>query len=153
MPFVATLCFYQLLNIMYMSACSIINTNIELPFQVPSDNEPIPVLLSQMLCGMIVLFCLVGYFISLKCFNIYADCWCHWRCCFLSCSSPNRGIYTSPVVMFLVYFGMLLAFINFQVVKQRMQTRQFASAPDAVRLIVAKEGFKGLYAVCTIFLK
>lgn len=33
-----------------------------------------------------------------------------------------------------------------EVVKQRMQTRQFASAPDAVRLIVSKEGFKGLYA-------
>ncbi|XP_071686515.1 S-adenosylmethionine carrier 1, chloroplastic/mitochondrial-like [Rutidosis leptorrhynchoides] len=33
-----------------------------------------------------------------------------------------------------------------EVVKQRMQTRQFASAPDALRLIVAKEGFKGLYA-------
>lgn len=27
-----------------------------------------------------------------------------------------------------------------------MQTGHFASAPDAVRLIVAKEGFKGLYA-------
>jgi solute carrier family 25 (mitochondrial S-adenosylmethionine transporter), member 26 len=35
-----------------------------------------------------------------------------------------------------------------QVIKQRMQTGQFRSAPDAVRLIVAKEGFKGLYAVC-----
>ncbi|KAF4372780.1 hypothetical protein F8388_000947, partial [Cannabis sativa] len=33
-----------------------------------------------------------------------------------------------------------------EVVKQRMQTGQFASAPDAVRLIIAKEGFKGLYA-------
>ncbi|XP_048131620.1 S-adenosylmethionine carrier 1, chloroplastic/mitochondrial-like isoform X1 [Rhodamnia argentea] len=33
-----------------------------------------------------------------------------------------------------------------EVVKQRMQTRQFYSAPDAVRLIVSKEGFKGLYA-------
>ncbi|XP_022154147.1 S-adenosylmethionine carrier 1, chloroplastic/mitochondrial [Momordica charantia] len=33
-----------------------------------------------------------------------------------------------------------------EVVKQRMQTGQFASAPDAVRLIAAKEGFKGLYA-------
>ncbi|KAI5672834.1 hypothetical protein M9H77_13198 [Catharanthus roseus] len=33
-----------------------------------------------------------------------------------------------------------------EVVKQRLQTRQFASAPDAVRLIVSKEGFKGLYA-------
>lgn len=29
-----------------------------------------------------------------------------------------------------------------------MQTGQFASAPDAVRLIATKEGFKGLYAVC-----
>ncbi|GAB4848311.1 S-adenosylmethionine carrier 1, chloroplastic/mitochondrial [Ancistrocladus abbreviatus] len=34
-----------------------------------------------------------------------------------------------------------------EVVKQRMQTGQFASAPDAVRLIVSREGFKGLYAV------
>ncbi|KAL8255352.1 hypothetical protein R6Q59_033573 [Mikania micrantha] len=33
-----------------------------------------------------------------------------------------------------------------EVVKQRMQTGQFASPPDAVRLIVSKEGFKGLYA-------
>ncbi|KAG8660701.1 S-adenosylmethionine carrier 1, chloroplastic/mitochondrial isoform X2 [Manihot esculenta] len=33
-----------------------------------------------------------------------------------------------------------------EVVKQRMQTGQFASAPTAVRLIVTKEGFKGLYA-------
>ncbi|XP_058186032.1 S-adenosylmethionine carrier 1, chloroplastic/mitochondrial [Rhododendron vialii] len=33
-----------------------------------------------------------------------------------------------------------------EVVKQRMQTRQFASAPDAVRLILSREGFKGLYA-------
>lgn len=38
-----------------------------------------------------------------------------------------------------------------QVVKQRMQTGQFASAPNAVRLIVANEGFKGLYAVCTYY--
>ncbi|XP_060173169.1 S-adenosylmethionine carrier 1, chloroplastic/mitochondrial-like [Lycium barbarum] len=33
-----------------------------------------------------------------------------------------------------------------EVIKQRMQTGQFASAPDAVRRIVAKEGFRGLYA-------
>ncbi|KAL3351754.1 hypothetical protein AABB24_020035 [Solanum stoloniferum] len=33
-----------------------------------------------------------------------------------------------------------------EVVKQRMQTCQFSSAPDAVLLIVAKEGFRGLYA-------
>ncbi|ONK66436.1 uncharacterized protein A4U43_C06F7990 [Asparagus officinalis] len=39
-----------------------------------------------------------------------------------------------------------------EVVKQRMQTGQFASAPDAVRLIAAKEGFKGLYAGYSFFL-
>lgn len=33
-----------------------------------------------------------------------------------------------------------------EVVKQRMQTGQFTSAPNAVRLIVAKEGFRGLFA-------
>lgn len=32
-----------------------------------------------------------------------------------------------------------------------MQTGQFKSAPDAVRLIVAKEGFKGMYAVCILW--
>ncbi|MCL7026906.1 hypothetical protein MKW94_000553 [Papaver nudicaule] len=39
-----------------------------------------------------------------------------------------------------------------EVVKTRMQTGQFASAPDAVRLIVRKEGFKGLYAGYSSFL-
>ncbi|KAG6717243.1 hypothetical protein I3842_04G088900 [Carya illinoinensis] len=33
-----------------------------------------------------------------------------------------------------------------EIVKQRMQIGQFTSAPDAVRLIISKEGFKGLYA-------
>ncbi|XP_074280320.1 S-adenosylmethionine carrier 1, chloroplastic/mitochondrial-like [Silene latifolia] len=33
-----------------------------------------------------------------------------------------------------------------EVVKQRMQTGHFATAPNAVRMIVSKEGFKGLYA-------
>ncbi|CAI9116468.1 OLC1v1017621C3 [Oldenlandia corymbosa var. corymbosa] len=33
-----------------------------------------------------------------------------------------------------------------EVVKQRMQMSHFASAPDAVRCIVTKEGFRGLYA-------
>lgn len=33
-----------------------------------------------------------------------------------------------------------------EVVKQRMQTGQFSSAPDAVRVIASREGFKGLYA-------
>lgn len=39
-----------------------------------------------------------------------------------------------------------------EVVKQRMQTGHFASAPDAVRLIVAKEGLKGLFAGYSSFL-
>nr|XP_010915071.1 S-adenosylmethionine carrier 1, chloroplastic/mitochondrial [Elaeis guineensis] len=39
-----------------------------------------------------------------------------------------------------------------EVVKQRLQTGQFASAPDAVRLIIAKEGFRGLYAGYSSFL-
>lgn len=44
--------------------------------------------------------------------------------------------------------GLAASFVRVptEVIKQRMQTRQFASAPDAVRLIVSKEGFKGLYA-------
>ncbi|XP_057794668.1 S-adenosylmethionine carrier 1, chloroplastic/mitochondrial-like [Salvia miltiorrhiza] len=33
-----------------------------------------------------------------------------------------------------------------EVIKQRIQTGQFASTPEAVRLIVAKEGFRGLFA-------
>ncbi|XP_021771465.1 probable S-adenosylmethionine carrier 2, chloroplastic [Chenopodium quinoa] len=33
-----------------------------------------------------------------------------------------------------------------EVVKQRMQMGQFATAPNAVRMIVSKEGFRGLYA-------
>ncbi|RZS20079.1 hypothetical protein BHM03_00052557 [Ensete ventricosum] len=39
-----------------------------------------------------------------------------------------------------------------EVVKQRMQTGQFTSAPNAVRLIVAKEGVRGLYAGYSSFL-
>ncbi|CAN1842436.1 S-adenosylmethionine carrier 1, chloroplastic/mitochondrial [Linum perenne] len=44
--------------------------------------------------------------------------------------------------------GLAASFVRVptEVVKQRMQTGQFSSAPSAVRLIVAKEGFKGLYA-------
>ncbi|KAB5556585.1 hypothetical protein DKX38_007494 [Salix brachista] len=44
--------------------------------------------------------------------------------------------------------GIAASFIRVptEVVKQRMQTGQFTSAPDAVRLIVSKEGFKGFYA-------
>ncbi|WJX14319.1 S-adenosylmethionine carrier 1, chloroplastic/mitochondrial [Trifolium repens] len=39
-----------------------------------------------------------------------------------------------------------------EVVKQRIQTGQFKSTPAAVRLIIANEGFKGLYAVCINFM-
>lgn len=44
--------------------------------------------------------------------------------------------------------GVAASFIRVptEVVKQRMQTGQFASAPDAVRMIASKEGFRGLYA-------
>jgi hypothetical protein len=51
-----------------------------------------------------------------------------------------------------MYRPLLLKLNNPQVVKQRMQTGQFTSAPDAVRLIVSKEGFKGFYAVCYVSL-
>lgn len=43
-------------------------------------------------------------------------------------------------------FAASLVRVPTEVVKQRLQTGQFASAPDAVRLIASKEGFKGLYA-------
>lgn len=43
-------------------------------------------------------------------------------------------------------FAASLIRVPTEVVKQRLQTGQFASAPDAVRLIASKEGFKGLYA-------
>lgn len=39
-----------------------------------------------------------------------------------------------------------------EVVKQRMQTGQFTSAPSAVRMIASKEGFRGLYAGYRSFL-
>uniref|UniRef100_A0A453MHY2 Uncharacterized protein n=1 Tax=Aegilops tauschii subsp. strangulata TaxID=200361 RepID=A0A453MHY2_AEGTS len=42
--------------------------------------------------------------------------------------------------------GASLIRVPTEVVKQRMQTGQFRTAPDAVRLIVAKEGFRGLFA-------
>ncbi|CAN1344971.1 S-adenosylmethionine carrier 1, chloroplastic/mitochondrial [Linum perenne] len=50
--------------------------------------------------------------------------------------------------------GLAASFVRVptEVVKQRMQTGQFSSAPSAVRLIVAKEGFKGLYAGFGAFL-
>ncbi|XP_073149354.1 S-adenosylmethionine carrier 1, chloroplastic/mitochondrial [Henckelia pumila] len=43
--------------------------------------------------------------------------------------------------------GLAASFVRVptEVVKQRMQTGQFGSAPEAVRLIVSREGFKGLF--------
>ncbi|MFS7975010.1 putative selenocysteine Se-methyltransferase [Helianthus anomalus] len=52
----------------------------------------------------------------------------------------------------LIAFETIPNKLEAQVVKQRMQTGHFASAPDAVRLIVAKEGFKGLFAGYSSFL-
>lgn len=82
------------------------------------------------------------------------DCRCPWRYCCFSYSCSNRGTcFFSSLIIFTIAPSvscLLLinfAFLSVQVVKQRLQTRQFASAPDAVRLIVSKEGFKGLYAV------
>lgn len=49
--------------------------------------------------------------------------------------------------MFKTYFSQSMFLSLVQVVKQRLQTRQFTSAPHAVRMIVSNEGFKGLYAV------
>lgn len=43
-------------------------------------------------------------------------------------------------------FAASLIRVPTEVVKQRMQTGQFSTAPNAVRMIVAKEGFRGLYA-------
>lgn len=58
----------------------------------------------------------------------------------------NHYIFTCSIQLVLCCAQILSHCI--QVVKQRMQTGQFKSAPNAVRLIVAKQGFKGLYAVC-----
>uniref|UniRef100_A0A7N0T9K8 S-adenosylmethionine transporter n=1 Tax=Kalanchoe fedtschenkoi TaxID=63787 RepID=A0A7N0T9K8_KALFE len=49
-------------------------------------------------------------------------------------------------------FAASLVRVPTEVVKQRMQTGQFTSAPNAVRLIVANEGYKGLYAGYRSFL-
>lgn len=106
--------------------------------------------------------------------SFYVDCRCPGRHCSFFHSCPHRGrclnlsfYYSAPFsfsfqasvsgfstyltcFMSLVYLMLLpvscLVFM-LQVVKQRMQTGQFTSAPNAVRMIVSKEGFKGLYAV------
>jgi len=64
----------------------------------------------------------------------------------------HMKIKNNIYIYIYMYRPLLLKLNNPQVVKQRMQTGQFTSAPDAVRLIVSKEGFKGFYAVCYVSL-
>nr|GLL18406.1 S-adenosylmethionine carrier 1, chloroplastic/mitochondrial-like isoform X2 [Ipomoea trifida] len=56
------------------------------------------------------------------------------------------GVYEPTKQKLLKSLPENLSALAHLVVKQRMQTGQFASAPDAVRLIISKEGFRGLYA-------
>ncbi|KAK6160799.1 hypothetical protein DH2020_004180 [Rehmannia glutinosa] len=56
------------------------------------------------------------------------------------------GVYEPTKQKLLKIFPENFSAIAHLVIKQRIQTGQFVSAPDAVRLIVAKEGFRGLYA-------
>jgi flagellar biosynthesis protein FliR len=64
---------------------------------------------------------------------------------------PAEVINSASLLSTLSWFlSGLLSVSICQVVKQRMKTGQFASAPDAVHLIVTKEGFKGLYAGATL---
>ena len=64
---------------------------------------------------------------------------------------PAEVINSASLLSILSWFlSGLLSVSICQVVKQRMKTGQFASAPDAVHLIVTKEGFKGLYAGATL---
>lgn len=105
---------------------------------------------------------MVPFFVYKFVLRVYSDCRCSRRCCFFPCSSANRS---NQLHLFLPHSPLSLSLARarahahththicscsldiFQVVKQRMQTGQFSSPPAAVRLIVAKEGFKGLYAV------
>ncbi|XWS23506.1 hypothetical protein CRYUN_Cryun28dG0019900 [Craigia yunnanensis] len=64
----------------------------------------------------------------------------------LPASAIFLGVYEPAKQKLLKAFPEHLSAFAHLVVKQRMQTGQFSSAPAAVRLIVAKEGFKGLYA-------
>ena len=61
------------------------------------------------------------------------------------------GSFTLSTCFFVLVYLMLLLLsylvLMLQVVKQRIQTGQFTSAPNVVRTIFAKEGFKGLYTV------
>ncbi|OAY68897.1 S-adenosylmethionine carrier 1, chloroplastic/mitochondrial [Ananas comosus] len=70
----------------------------------------------------------------------------------LPASAVFVGIYEPTKQKLLEIFPEKFSAVAHLVVKQRMQTGQFSSAPDAVRLILAKEGFKGLYAGYSSFL-
>ncbi|PWA81679.1 S-adenosylmethionine carrier 1, chloroplastic/mitochondrial [Artemisia annua] len=61
-----------------------------------------------------------------------------------SASAIFIGVYETTKQKLLKSFPENFSALAHLVVKQRMQTGHFASALDAVRLIVAKEGFKGL---------
>ncbi|KAJ7006369.1 hypothetical protein NC653_005655 [Populus alba x Populus x berolinensis] len=68
----------------------------------------------------------------------------------LSCTNLSYSFNSASLLSVLSWFLSGLLSVNIcQVVKKRMQTGQFASAPDAVHLIVTEEGSKGLYAVCS----
>ncbi|GFP98552.1 S-adenosylmethionine carrier 1 chloroplastic/mitochondrial [Phtheirospermum japonicum] len=56
------------------------------------------------------------------------------------------GVYEPTKQKLLEIFPENLSAIAHLVIKQRIQIGQFGSAPEAVRLIVSKEGFRGLYA-------
>lgn len=76
------------------------------------------------------------------------DCRSNWRGCFFSHSCSHGGQFYSFCPW---HFNVIIIWIkihSIQVVKQRMQMSQYKTAPDAVRLILAQEGIKGLYAVC-----
>ncbi|KAI8531582.1 hypothetical protein RHMOL_Rhmol11G0147700 [Rhododendron molle] len=64
----------------------------------------------------------------------------------LPASAVFVGVYEPTKQKLLKSFPDNLSALAHLVVKQRMQTGQFASAASAVRCIVVKEGFKGLYA-------
>ncbi|XP_024181542.1 S-adenosylmethionine carrier 1, chloroplastic/mitochondrial isoform X4 [Rosa chinensis] len=64
----------------------------------------------------------------------------------LPASAIFVGVYEPTKQKLLKMFPENLSALAHFVVKQRMQTGQFTSASAAVRLIAAKEGFKGLYA-------
>ena len=64
---------------------------------------------------------------------------------------PTEVVILILLLSFSCFLSVLKKLSTFQVVKQRMQTGQFTSAPNAVRLIVTTEGFKGLYAVCDTY--